>query len=502
MLVIIAYHAGDLERAINLICWMRELDGEHKVHRILTVADYDITVEQEDRVKAAAYDAFEGAFNCRASRPEKRGWPWAPNLMFQTACGYNRKNIKEDFFWCESDCIPVKKGWLDQIQKEYKAIGKPFMGYFHSKPWMHLTGCAVYPWNIVDYNSQILMANETPWDCVNPMPTLRLAHNTKLIQHVWSYKGDKLDSPAPTFQDRASLGQINDDAVVFHRNKDGTLIDRLRGVPTNTPVVLQGDVCLLQLGRYGDIMNILPVAKRIAQSYGKPPAMMVARKFADILDGVSYVHRVIFDGEFSEVEAAQIEAEKKFQLVITSQVWGTTWQVPHECQSYNMESWRCAGFLPQWGERDKLVFDRADVPTKISPRPMLCLCLSSGHSSPFKEWKPVQEHIVEKYADRFEILDLADMHCDRVYDLLRWIRGARLLITSDTSPLHLAAACSTPVVALVNDDPWLASTPRCNAVLKMPYRDVLGRLEEIDSVIEKHAGIGGAVRKAGRLITV
>lgn len=518
MLVVIPYHGKDLQRAIDLLCWMRELDGKQKLHRALLVGDYGMATEEHDRVKAAAYDAFGTAFDCTMQNAELRGWPFGPNAMFQTACAYNRKHIKEDFFWCEPDCIPLKKGWLDLLQAEYKQAGMPFMGYLHNKPWLHITGCAVYPWNLYEINAQILMANATPWDCVTPEVTRSQAHVTRLIQHVWSFKGDKLDSPPATFPDRASLAQINEGAVVFHRNKDGTLIERLSGKASNAAIYLPGDVCVVQLGRYGDLLNILPVVKYIHDHYRKP-TVMVARQFQELFDAVPYAHRYVFEGDFSEVERAVELARVKFELVVCTQVWGRTWRVDRtwgqgkggkgdgetgrqsewegrQSASYNQESWRMAGFGNRWTDPElKLVLEVPGTIT-LQTRPTICVCLSSGHSSPFKEWPGVQEHLQRQYGGAYDIVDLAEMRCDRVYDLLKWIRNARLLITSDTATLHLAAACATPVVALVNDDAWLASEPRCRCVLRLPYRDALGRIEEIDRAIDRHAGIAGGLRRA------
>lgn len=495
VLVVVAYHNHDIERALDLLRWMLELNGgQEKRHRLLTVADFDVSLENEDRVKAAGYAAFGTQFNTRLVNPERRGWPCGPNAMFTCASAFNRMHIKETWFWCEPDCIPLKRGWIDALQAEYDREKKPYLGFIHGKPWRHMTGCGVYPWEIYKYNPQSLMANTQPWDVIDPQQTIAHCHETKLIHHVWSFQGDQKNSAAPTFPSRASMGVISPDAVLFHRCKDGTLIERLRGKPTNTPIYLPGDTCIVQLGRYGDLLNILPVVKYIHDHYGKP-SVMVAKQFADLFDGVNYAHKCVFDGGFGDVEAAVELAQKKFALVIVSQVWGHTWRVPHECESYNMESWRMAGFLDRWTDPAMKLELSVPIPLAMPSRPSIAVCLSSGHSSPFKEWASVQAHIQDGYSGAFDVVDLATMVCDRVYDLLKWIRSARVLITSDTATLHLAAACKTPVVALVNDAAWLATTPRCNCVLRLHYGEALSRIGEIDKVIEKYSGMAGGIRK-------
>jgi hypothetical protein len=101
------------------------------------------------------------------------------------------------------------------------------MGRIYDKPWKHLTGCAIYPASIRNYNGPSLMParskSPVPWDVVNPQATLRHTHETKLIEHLWG-----TDNVPPTFPLIDDLKRIPKEAALFHRCKDGSLIDRLR----------------------------------------------------------------------------------------------------------------------------------------------------------------------------------------------------------------------------------------------------------------------------------
>lgn len=46
---------------------------------------------------------------------------------------------------------------------------------------------------------------------------------------------------------------------------------------------------ILQLGRYGDVINVLPIARRHYLNTGEKPWFVIAKEFADILEGVTYV---------------------------------------------------------------------------------------------------------------------------------------------------------------------------------------------------------------------
>jgi hypothetical protein len=82
------------------------------------------------------------------------------------------------FLWIEADCVPLKPGWIDQMEGEYKHCGKPFMGCVYQRPFSHLTGCAIYPNNIEQYNPKVTKGGYTSaWDVVNPNLTIAASYH-------------------------------------------------------------------------------------------------------------------------------------------------------------------------------------------------------------------------------------------------------------------------------------------------------------------------------------
>ncbi len=226
MLLALAYCDKDYLLAENLFRWMAELDGRQTSHSLFLLASGAISAERRAVVETAADSAFLFVRRVAAKTIDERGWPRSCNTMFLTAYHGIRKELgPQPFFWIEPDCTPIKSGWLDEFESEYKQTGKPFMGAVFDQPVKHLTGCAIYPADIGKYNAAILSPGNKPWDVVNPEATLRNAHHTQKFQHVW---GDIARNIAPTFPDQESLRLVRPDALLFHRCKDFSLAERLR----------------------------------------------------------------------------------------------------------------------------------------------------------------------------------------------------------------------------------------------------------------------------------
>lgn len=242
------------------------------------------------------------------------------------------------------------------------------------------------------------------------------------------------------------------------------------------------EVCVIELGRYGDIVNLLPVLQHIANTHGKPH-LMVSREFADILDGVSYVipHPVGIPNDHLEV-AIRL-AHKEFKRVIVAQVWGGPLFYQEKlCPSYNMESWRMAGFRQKFTDYSwRPLFDRRDrerekaLVDKVSTdKPMLLVNLTHSTSSPFPQGASLLQVLRGTLGKELNIVDVGSLKLHRIYDLLGLMEASACILTIDTALLHLAAAVPVPCFALVNNDPWLGSECRGKHFVRMRYAEAVG----------------------------
>lgn len=209
----------------NLLKWISELQGKMPRHRALLVASYHVSKDDVRDVTHLAQCIFSKVDAIKQREEDERGWPQSCNSLFRVAYGYIQEIAKVPFWWNETDCIPLKRGWLDALENEYYQVRKPFMGRIVDKPFLHLTGCAIYPPHIERYNTHLLAAVDLAWDVMSPHMTIPYAHNTDLFHHEW---GDAEKNIAPSYPTRWSLRAIPSEAVVSHRNKDHTLIERLR----------------------------------------------------------------------------------------------------------------------------------------------------------------------------------------------------------------------------------------------------------------------------------
>lgn len=238
-----------------------------------------------------------------------------------------------------------------------------------------------------------------------------------------------------------------------------------------------GDDVFIQLGRYGDLMNLLPA---LQPGSGEKKTVVVAREFADLLDGVSYVKAKVFEGSHDQV--AKARAQNPGAKV--AQIWGDN-MAPPRGENFQRDSWARIGRGHRW-EQMALTFDRRDAAREYAlanrvlglevakelPHKPFVLVNTSSHSSPFQKGEKLLAELRADLSDHFDVVDISNVKAERIYDLLGLYDRANMLVTVDSAPLHLATASSIPVCALVNDRRWDASLRRTNYVVYRPYRDV------------------------------
>lgn len=237
----------------------------------------------------------------------------------------------------------------------------------------------------------------------------------------------------------------------------------------------------LLLGKVGDLLSVLPFLKAEADA-GEKPTLVVSNQFADLLDGVSYVTVVPFEGGVELLKEGFEFAKSKFPGVKSLQVVGernivgevTYRPAGQECArttSFVKEMWKLAGKMPLWDSVLPLVFDRRDkarekallstvLPIKrgrhAAEPDKILLVATGGKSSPFPYSELLWTLLRLNFTKGWRIVDLANVRAERFYDLLALYEQAHCLVATDSAPLHLARAVpSLPVMALTNDRPLL-----------------------------------------------
>jgi hypothetical protein len=216
---------GDIGVAVRLLDWMRDLGGIPN-HELVFCLPPDLPQDLKDALTSRAatlrgtWSVFQRPFILSSEH-----WPQGPNWSFTCASQWAHQNQK-DFLFLEPDCVPLKPGWVETIHREYRGCGRAFLGHFEAKGAQHerhMAGVAVYQWEI--YQRLHWHEYYKAWDVAMGPYLLHEAHESRTIQQIW---GD-LGRP-PTFATTHDLRCLRPDAVLFHRNKDGTLIERLREI--------------------------------------------------------------------------------------------------------------------------------------------------------------------------------------------------------------------------------------------------------------------------------
>lgn len=261
---------------------------------------------------------------------------------------------------------------------------------------------------------------------------------------------------------------------------------------------------VITLGKFGDVINLLPLAYH-AYKQGERWGIMVSKEYVSVLDGVSYVEPVVFDGEPWDLVKAHEQAHKLCDSVQCCQVVGDPEVVRRftfgpvgrdraRTESFQREAWDLLGRLDVWKLQPPLIFDKRNKEreskllseVKKSTKKMVALCMS-GVTSPF-----LYQDLIRHLLSKFNVVDIGRIKAERIYDLLGIMEKAHCIVAIDSAPLHLSYAVNVPVCALVNDQPllWNGSTWRPNHIFHCRYQDFPLRCVEMVDRINEIGKIG------------
>lgn len=236
-----------------LLEWILHLGGGAG-HDCLIVADASVDWSMAVQILEAANKSFRRVdIVCNETPAE--GWPNGPNTLFLKAAEFARAADKP-FLWLEPDAIPLQAGWLERIAGEYGDGNGGYMGHLYDTndprfPAKVLSGIAVYPPCAIELIEPALgNIPDKPWDIAAAPAMEPYWRHTYLIQHFWGKKDlppifsheHRQGEPVNTF----TLADIHSQAVIFHRNKDGSLLSLLRtqaNLPGNPQLVVVLPIC-------------------------------------------------------------------------------------------------------------------------------------------------------------------------------------------------------------------------------------------------------------------
>jgi hypothetical protein len=232
---------------------------------------------------------------------------------------------------------------------------------------------------------------------------------------------------------------------------------------------------ILNLGRLGDNVNLLPVAYA-----NKGATFVTSEKYAPIFEGTSYCQTKKYSGDPVELQHC-INLCRGLPNLRVAQVFMHPKETKQE-KNYALESYRLGGFRDQW-RKHPYVFDRRNPEReqKLVPESPFIAVAPHGVSSPFAHSKQLIAGLQSRFPE-YKIVDLSNIQAEKPFDLLGILDAASCLVTIDTLHLWLANAAKCPTVALINDG-WRGSPPPVTATSTFRYSQF--QIDQVCDEVEK-----------------
>lgn len=244
LIVTLPYCSTDAQSALRLLDWMHTLDGIIDHHCLLLVADNAVPLDVKKSVQAKGKEVFTQVETIMPQCPTVIGANYhvPAAVMFERSIAHIDTCYKWNFVWVEPDAVPLKSGWLDTLSDAYDRCPKRFMGpVVHTTqpdvPQVHMPATMVYP-NCSHSELKKFCDGKQAFDMAFAGHVVPRGQETPLIFHRWGNEKE-----APTFKDFkmptdgpnvGTLDMIPAEAVLFHRCKDGTLIELLKAKLSKT----------------------------------------------------------------------------------------------------------------------------------------------------------------------------------------------------------------------------------------------------------------------------
>lgn len=173
-----------------LIRLIADLEDKKREEWVLFTARFDAEYDED----TIAYVANK--FNVAKFRthPHAIGWPAGPNQLMAQSYKYIVDKVKRGRFpgtdailLVESDAIPLRKSWIDEIYAEFKGSGRLISGpYFHEGDGCdeHINGNCVFSIDLYTAARGLFNPpNHLAWDFYMRYELMQVGHHSRLI---WS----------------------------------------------------------------------------------------------------------------------------------------------------------------------------------------------------------------------------------------------------------------------------------------------------------------------------
>ncbi len=245
-IVVLAVSRPDFHLAKKWMRWaiaLRRINEHSAVHNypLIVVPAASMLVEEVGTLVKIAQEAVWWQVVPQPElyeRPEL-GYGAAANGLFKAALEIaEARHPERPILWVEADTAPTRETWYAEIANEYAGCGKAFLGAFHAVgPIPHCSGNAVYAHNWRELSPCLAglpgPKPEQGWDSACAFEVVPQMAVARTIQQEWI---------TPPFSEFNIDRILKKETALFHRSKDGTMIDVLAKrlkiplIPLDTPV--------------------------------------------------------------------------------------------------------------------------------------------------------------------------------------------------------------------------------------------------------------------------
>lgn len=238
LICVIPFCNSDHAAAKRLLEWIKTLDPQIQGHSLLLVADDAVPVETKRELRDFGRTVFPyvECLIVKAPAPVNSNYHVPAAKMFLEAMRHIDSYYKWNWVWVEPDAVPLCQGWLDKLAIAYDACPKRFMGPVvrttqPGVPKEHMPATMVYP-NCAHSDLARFCDGTQAFDMAFAGYVTPRGIETPLIWHRFGQVDDpprfKENKEADDGPNVGTLDMIPKEAVLFHRNKDGSLIELLR----------------------------------------------------------------------------------------------------------------------------------------------------------------------------------------------------------------------------------------------------------------------------------
>ena len=231
LLAVLPFCGKDVEAALRNVQWMAELGGVSNYEALL-IYDEQTKRTYVQEIQKAAGRAFGKVTSHSYRVSGNNGWPRGANIALQTTARYVESKYRIPWLWIESDAVPVRSSWLDELFAAYRKCCKSFFGPIVPDRG-HQNGVMIYPWNMASRCPIAMAATSLAWDYVGTPDMINDRANAEpLIRHIWGLHNGQ---PHPWDGHPIRFSSIEDvdrwipkESVLVHRVKFNDLIQLLR----------------------------------------------------------------------------------------------------------------------------------------------------------------------------------------------------------------------------------------------------------------------------------